>query len=876
MVIKNKFCNLEDLQNESDVEQYFIKPLLDDLGYVQQYVETKKTIPINKIGKGQKQKNYKPDYVLYLKTKKTEPVIIIDAKHPNEDANEGVIDSQLYASILRRKLKEPKTEQYCIGCNGKTIIIKHYDSDEVFLTLDFDDFNDSNKKYEKLKHIFSRKNFKTNIKNISDKQTSFKFRKPPINELNGIFNACHRIIWKKEKISPTEAFYEFAKIMFIKLDEDKKINEKQTKKDLVVDDFVFSVNWIDREEEISTNPFDKLLFDRIRENLEQQIIDKKKKRIFNKNEKLKLKPATVKEVVELLEHIDLHGIDEDLNGRMFETFLNATVRGKQLGQFFTPRTVVKFATKLVNLQVNSDKEKIDKVLDYCCGSGGFLIEAMTELQNKIKLLPISNDEKQTLEDHIKTKCLFGADVNSIVTKIARMNMFLHSDGGSRIYQLTDSLEKTITIPKGITKESIDDIKELKKMFDDGLKFDVVLTNPPFSMDYNSDDKDEWEILKKYDLAYPDTIKKKHYKSVKSNVLFVERYYELLENHGRFITILDDGALCTRTGLKFREFVRKNFIIEALISLPKNSFVNAEVLPNTSLLYLRKKNHPDEKETSIFVAKCENIGHTDSGKPTLEKNQLPEILKVFEQYKQTPLNIPDKKFKVLQNNPLCFVIDPILLENEKRFDIYYYPKYYEMITKLKKSNYKIKPLSEFVTPIHTGHSFKSKNFLSSGLINLIRIRNIGNTGDLKYNKMAYVSEEIAEENPDAKAKAGDLIMAMDGDDFRAIIIPKKFNGVINQRIAIIRTNPNIDSKILMEYINGEFGQIQLERKKTKTTAGHITKEDIENIQIPNFIDNQSGILDVFTNDLSQAKKASINANQQINDAKNKIQNLILNF
>ena len=866
---------LENLQNESDVEQYFIKPLLDELDYTQQYVETKKTIPITNIGKGRKQKSYTPDYILYLKTKKMKPVIVIDAKHTNEDANQGVVDSQLYASILRRRLSDPKPEQYCIGCNGKTTIIKHYDSNEEFMSLDFDDFHDGNKKYEKFKEFFSRKNFNDNTTTSSDRTNTFKFRKPPINELNGIFNACHRIIWKKEKISPTKAFYEFAKIMFIKLDEDRKISEKKIK-EATIDDFIFSVNWIEKEESITSNPFDKLLFDEIRENLERQITDKKKKRIFNKNEKLNLKPSTIKEVVELLEHIDLHGVDEDLNGRMFETFLNATVRGKQLGQFFTPRTVVKFATKLVDLQVNTYKEKIDKMVDYCCGSGGFLIEAMTEMQNKIKSLPISNEQQKTLEDHIKTKCLFGADVNDIVTKIARMNMFLHSDGGSRIYQLADSLEKSIIVPQGIVKEHGDDIKELKKMFDEGLKFDVALTNPPFSMDYNSKDKDEWSILKEYELAYYGNKKQKHYKSVKSNVLFVERYHELLKNNGKLITVLDDGALCTRTGLRFREFVRKNFIIEALISLPKNTFVNADVLPSTSLLYLRKKNNPDEKESGIFVARCDNVGHTNSGKPILEKNQLPEILKTFEQYKQAPLNIPKKKFKVLQNNPLCFVIDPLLLEDEKRFDIYYYPKYYYMMQRLQKSKYEILPLSRFVKPINTGHAFKSKNFLSSGSIHLIRIRNIGSTGDLKYNKMVYVSEEIAEKNPDSKAKAGDLIMAMDGDDFRAITIPEKFNGVINQRIAIIRTNPDIDPKILMEYINKEFGQIQLERKKTKTTAGHITKKNIENIQIPNFVVNQKNILNVFANELSRAKKASTDANQQIDDAKNKIHELILNF
>jgi hypothetical protein len=50
----------------------------------------------------------------------------------------------------------------------------------------------------------------------------------------------------------------------------------------------------------------------------------KDEKIFSKDEQLNLKPSTIKEVVKLFEYIDLHGIDEDLNGRLFENFLTVT------------------------------------------------------------------------------------------------------------------------------------------------------------------------------------------------------------------------------------------------------------------------------------------------------------------------------------------------------------------------------------------------------------------------------------------------------------------------------------------------------------------------------------------------------------------------
>ncbi|OAV66849.1 Type I restriction-modification system methyltransferase subunit [Bacteroidales bacterium Barb6XT] len=76
------------------------------------------------------------------------------------------------------------------------------------------------------------------------------------------------------------------------------------------------------------------------ESLNKEVRNKKKKILFDETEKIDLKAFTIKGVVEKLEHYDLYGIDKDLNGRLFETFLNATMRGADLGQYFTPRSIV--------------------------------------------------------------------------------------------------------------------------------------------------------------------------------------------------------------------------------------------------------------------------------------------------------------------------------------------------------------------------------------------------------------------------------------------------------------------------------------------------------------------------------------------------------
>ena len=122
---------------------------------------------------------------------------------------------------------------------------------------------------------------------------------------------------------------------------------------------------------------DTILFAQLARNLEVQIARGEKKRIFDEGEGIQLAPTTVKDAVSFLEHLDLYTVDEDLNGRLFETFLTATMRGSALGQFFTPRSVVKFMVRLIKLRAS--KLSMDLVLDGCCGTGGFLIEAMANM-----------------------------------------------------------------------------------------------------------------------------------------------------------------------------------------------------------------------------------------------------------------------------------------------------------------------------------------------------------------------------------------------------------------------------------------------------------------------------------------------------------------
>lgn len=91
-----------------------------------------------------------------------------------------------------------------------------------------------------------------------------------------------------------------------------------------------------------------------------------KHQIFERDERVNLKQATVREIVRLLERYNLSDTSEDIKGIAFERFLGRTFRG-EIGQFFTPRTIVEFMAQMVN------PKEGDVICDPASGSGGFLI-----------------------------------------------------------------------------------------------------------------------------------------------------------------------------------------------------------------------------------------------------------------------------------------------------------------------------------------------------------------------------------------------------------------------------------------------------------------------------------------------------------------------
>ncbi|MGH2508403.1 MAG: N-6 DNA methylase, partial [Ktedonobacteraceae bacterium] len=455
-------------------------------------------------------------------------------------------------------------------------------------------------------------------------------------------------IWKSEGSGPTAAFIEFTKLMFVKLWCDRQLREDPATKAILETGskvklpksaMTFSLHWIDSEKH-SASPVNDILFNKLRDEIERDIADRKKKRIFGRNENIDLRPDTIRTVVAKLQHYDMFGIDEDLNGRLFEAFLNSTMRGKELGQYFTPRSIVKLMTRLADLQVS--RQKVEKVLDSCCGTGGFLIEALTEMRNSVRNnRSLSRKEKEDRIDVICNDSIYGIDFGKSppIARIARINMYLHGDGGSRIYY-ADALDKVLHGVPGQEIELTKDQEELKKNIENGLKFDCVLTNPPFSMTKELKNESEARILRQYDLAKVEGTSRFR-SSLRSNAMFMERYRDLLEDGGRLLTVIDDGLLAGNDFSLVRDFLRKEFLIRGIISLPGDAFQRSGARAKTTILYMEKRRQGDTSQPDAFVYECRYVGLDDvvlRTRPSaaekarsLAAQEIVDVLELFAKY-----------------------------------------------------------------------------------------------------------------------------------------------------------------------------------------------------------------------------------------------------
>jgi type I restriction enzyme M protein len=816
---KNMFCELSALTNEASVEMFFINRLLSYLTYQDENIRTKESIDNFLISAGSKKINYKPDYII-MQDKK--PLLVIDAKSPDENIDNHVEQCAHYCLLLNRNRK---TVRYFMLSNGLKTKLYEWDKDSPVTELDFKDFYMGNTKFETLQSLITIKalNNNTIVDNNTDKFVTLK--KINKEEAQKLFKSCHKYIWNTEKRGVNSAFIEFVKLIFLKLWNDRKLHEefsleKAGNLKVPQNANIFSEKWIEAREKEILNPINDIQFRDLMNNLQDEVYKNRKKQLFDQSDRIDLKPTTIKGVVKKLETSDLFGIDEDLNGRLFETFLNATMRGSSLGQYFTPRSIVLLGTLMADLRI--DETHIDKVLDGSCGTGGYLIEALTIMRNKVRdNKSYTNQQKETLIKKLCDHSLFGIDAakDPKLARIARINMYLHGDGGSHIY-LGDGLEKTLTVDKSDTKELQYETEEMIEQFRNN-SFDVVLTNPPFSMWYGMSDEAHKKVLSGYELIKYNDDTARTRNRLRGSAMFIERYRDLLKPGGKLLSIIDETILSSSDYNYVRQFIRENFIIRFVISLHGDAFQQSNARVKTAMIYLEKKKNNTDTQPAAFMYSSVYLG-VDDLPVTTNPAKVKEARRLAMQEIAT---ISDEFAKYKRGEKGEWLVEPDRLND--RLDVKYcIPLNGRFVKKWQMKGYDIRMLADLCTPreeiIEPRKNFPDDNFkiLTITYAGRCKADEIRVGKEINYSKMKIV-------------RTGDIVFS-EYNAFHGAIgyIIDEFDGALaSGSYTVVRCDDTVDSLYLWSILRTT--EIRADFLSSAIGMGRqtINWDDIKTVQIP---------------------------------------------
>jgi len=332
----------------------------------------------------------------------------------------------------------------------------------------------------------------------------------------------------------------------------------------------------------------------------------------------------------------LENIDYDFKSKLFETFLKESISKKNWGQYFTPLKVVRSIVNMVDILPGME------ICDPACGVGKFLLEPI--LHDLHRFYAVENVElkpKITLYGYDKG---FDKDEQKTII-LAKANMLIYMSG--MIKEHTDITQKFAQLFNDtffLQTNSI--LGTLANPIKD--KFDLILTNPPYVMSGSSNLKDE--IAKQQEL--------KEYFAISAmgiEGLFMEWIVRALKPGGKAFIVVPDGIMNRSNDKKLRDFILEQCNIDAVISLPLNTFFTTN--KKTYILALTKKtpvsingvNTLERQTAPVFTYLCSEIGETrDVYRFDIEQNDLEAASDLFNMFKgaKTKFKASDKRCKVV--------------------------------------------------------------------------------------------------------------------------------------------------------------------------------------------------------------------------------------
>lgn len=312
---------------------------------------------------------------------------------------------------------------------------------------------------------------------------------------------------------------------------------------------------------------------------------------------------SVKSVVQALQGVSItkgaakHG---DIIGAFFEEILRSGFK-QDRGMYFTHDNIVRFMIEVLDIdsltrqiwkKSNHPENRLPYIIDPACGSGTFLLHAMSLITDTVKEntsdFVSDHDSEQFFNARLSDEqpnywaenFVYGFDPKFIMAITAKVNMVLHGDGSAHIFK-EDAFKPFSTYsdlrlrPLSDAMRSVPRASYAPELCE---QFDVIVSNPPFGITLSAEARTNLGTT----FSLPE--------STPSEGLFIERCFQLLRPGGRLGIVLPESLLNAKEMIAVRLLFYRFFHIRAIVSMPRNIFIDTPTL--TSLVFAEKKSKAD--------------------------------------------------------------------------------------------------------------------------------------------------------------------------------------------------------------------------------------------------------------------------------------------
>ena len=324
-------------------------------------------------------------------------------------------------------------------------------------------------------------------------------------------------------------------------------------------------------------------------------------------------------IEKIFDEIDKDAIEkgqafQDIQGDVYEMLLSEIATAGKMGQFRTPRHIIKLMAALIQPQLGQ------QIADPACGTGGFLLGAyqyiLTDLVRKKSTVKLEKDEdgfetgsiSKVLTEDVKQRmkeCFTGYDIDETMVRLGLMNLMMH----------------------GIDNPNITNSDTLDKDFSDSKPYSVIMANPPFTGNLDTG----------------SLFENRRTETKKTELLFIERIFNMLKMGGTAGIIVPQGVLfgAGKAFFEIRKMIVEEAELKAVITMPSGVFKPYAGVTTAILIFTKAS-----ETKHVWFYEMQNDGYTlDDKRNKIDKSDLQDIIQKFHERERPFSNRKDKFFLV---------------------------------------------------------------------------------------------------------------------------------------------------------------------------------------------------------------------------------------